>query len=68
MSDGRLVQHAGLMDAGAAAVSLGVFLDHLPTLACLLSILWLCIQMYESKTGAIVRRRLREFLIRRGPL
>lgn len=68
MSDGRLVQHAAIMDVGAISISVGTLLDHLPHASALLSCLWLGIQMYESKTGAYLRRRLRDFLIRRGPL
>lgn len=65
MSDGRLVQHASLMDVGAISISVGTLFDHLPHASALLSCLWLGIQMYESQSGANFRRRVRN-LFRKG--
>ena len=65
----RIVHHARLLDMGFGAIALAPLLtEWINPLAGGASLLWFGIQIWESKTGHYWRMKLRNFLIRKGPL
>lgn len=61
-------RHPYVVDIGVGILVVGSLANYMPAVAATFGAVWYGIQVWESKTMAGVRKRLRDWLYRNGPV